>query len=199
MYRAFLHWQRTYPAAPESDRVAAPIGGWSRWRSSCTTTPSPTSTAPATSPLIGATIGDLFDRVGDAVAGPRGAGLAATRGCATPTRELRAACDRFARGLLALGVGKGDRVGIWSPNHAEWVIAQFATPKIGAILVNINPAYRVRELEYALRQSGCSALIIAPPFKTSDYAGLLREVCPELRSAASRASSARSGCPTCGR
>jgi fatty-acyl-CoA synthase len=133
-------------------------------------------------PLIGATIGDLFDRVAARLPDhealvSRHQGLSFTYG------ELREACNRFARGLLALGFGKGDRIGIWSPNHAEWIIAQFATPKIGAILVNINPAYRVRELEYALRQSGCAALIIGPPFKTSDYGALLREVCPELDTA----------------
>ncbi len=130
-------------------------------------------------PLIGATIGDLFDRVVDQFP-EREALVSRHQSLRFTYRELQAACDQFARGLLALGIGKGDRIGIWSPNHAEWVIAQFATPKIGAILVNINPAYRVRELEYALRQSGCTALIIAPPFKTSDYAALLREVCPEL-------------------
>lgn len=130
-------------------------------------------------PLIGATIGDLFDRVA-AQLPDHEALVSCHQNLRFTYAELRDACDRFARGLLALGVGKGDRVGIWSPNHAEWVIAQFATPKIGAILVNINPAYRVRELEYALQQSGCSTLIIAPPFKTSHYAALLREVCPEL-------------------
>jgi fatty-acyl-CoA synthase len=130
-------------------------------------------------PLIGATIGDLFDRVAARLPDHE-ALVARHQGLRYTYAELRDACDRFARGLLAIGVKKGDRIGIWSPNHAEWVIAQFATPKIGAILVNVNPAYRVRELEYALRQSGCSALIIAPPFKTSHYAALLREVCPEL-------------------
>ncbi|HEY7033745.1 MAG TPA: AMP-binding protein [Thermomicrobiales bacterium] len=130
-------------------------------------------------PFIGATIGELFDRV--AVQFPdNDAVVSRQQGVRLSYGDLRDACNRFARGLLALGVKKGDRIGIWSPNHVEWVIAQFATPKIGAILVNINPAYRVRELEYALRQSGCSALIIGPPFKTSDYGALLREVCPEL-------------------
>jgi fatty-acyl-CoA synthase len=130
-------------------------------------------------PLIGSTIGDLFDRVAEDYPDQE-ALVSCHQGLRYTYRELRAACDLFARGLLALGVRKGDRIGIWAPNHAEWVIAQFATPKIGAILVNINPAYRTHELEYALKQSGCSALIIAPPFKTSNYAALLREVCPEL-------------------
>src|SRR5579859_2466234 len=130
-------------------------------------------------PLIGQTIGDFFDGISDAHPDHE-ALISCHQGLRFTYRQLQAACDRFARGLLALGIQKGDRVGIWSPNQAEWVIAQFATPKIGAILVNVNPAYRVHELEYALRQSGCSALIIGPPFKTSDYASLLREVCPEL-------------------
>jgi fatty-acyl-CoA synthase len=130
-------------------------------------------------PLIGSTIGDLFDRVVDQQPDHE-ALVSCHQGIRLTYRELQAAADRFARGLLALGIGKGDRVGIWSPNHAEWVVAQFATPKIGAILVNVNPAYRVHELEYALRQSGCVALIIAPQFKTSNYAALLRDVCPEL-------------------
>jgi fatty-acyl-CoA synthase len=133
-------------------------------------------------PLIGATIGDLFDRVA-AQLPDHEALVSRHQNVRLTYAQLRDACDAFARGLLALGVEKGDRVGIWAPNHVEWVIAQFATPKIGAILVNINPAYRVRELEYALRQSGCSTLIIAPPFKSSDYAAILGEVCPELEMA----------------
>lgn len=132
-------------------------------------------------PLIGATIGDLFDRVAAQV--PENEALVSCHQNLRYTyREFGALCDQFARGLMALGIGKGDRVGIWATNHAEWIVAQFATPKIGAILVNINPAYRVYELEYALNQSGCAALIIGPPFKSSDYAALLREVCPELDS-----------------
>src|SRR5262249_10495800 len=79
-------------------------------------------------------------------------------------------------GLLALGVERGDRVGIWSPNNAEWVVVQFATAKIGAILVNINPSYGRDELEYALRQSGCSVLVFAAGFKDADYVELLQSV-----------------------
>jgi fatty-acyl-CoA synthase len=130
-------------------------------------------------PLIGSTIGDLFDRVVEQL--PDHEALVSCHQRLRYTyRELQAECDRFARGLLALGVTKGDRVGIWAPNYAEWIVAQFATPKIGAILVNINPAYRLHELEYALRQSGCMTLIIAPPFKSSDYGAMVRELCPEL-------------------
>ena len=130
-------------------------------------------------PLIGATIGDLFDRV--AAQMPDNEALVSVhQGLRYTYREFQALCDRFARGLLARSVRKGDRIGIWATNHAEWVVAQFATPKIGAILVNINPAYRVYELEYALNQSGCTALIIGPVFKSSDYAAMLHELCPEL-------------------
>ncbi|MDB5987418.1 MAG: acetoacetyl-CoA synthetase, partial [Nevskia sp.] len=90
----------------------------------------------------------------------------------------------FAAGLLALGLARGDRVGIWSPNCAEWVIAQFATAKAGLVLVNINPAYRPLELEYALNTVGCRALITAAAFKSSDYLAMLHELAPELASAA---------------
>ncbi len=130
-------------------------------------------------PLIGATIGDLFDRV--VAQAPDNEALVSRHQDERYTyRELQARCNEFARGLMALGIKQGDRVGIWAPNWSEWVVAQFATPKIGAILVNINPAYRVHELEYALNQSGCSTLIIAPPFKNSRYAELLQRLCPEL-------------------
>jgi len=128
---------------------------------------------------MGMTIGDMFDRVTEALPDHE-AVVSRHQGIRWTYQQLRDECDRFARGLIALGVTKGDRVGMWSPNYAEWIVAQFATPKIGAILVNINPAYRTHELEYALAQSGCSVLIIAPPFKSSDYADLLLQVCPEL-------------------
>ena len=88
--------------------------------------------------------------------------------------------DALAAGLLALGINTGDRVGVWAPNRAEWVLTQFATARIGAILVNINPAYRVAELEFALNKVGCVALVLAPSFKTSDYVGMLRSLAPEL-------------------
>ena len=142
-------------------------------------------------PLIGETIGDLFDRVTEKV--PDNEALVSChQGLRYTYRQLQAACNLLARGLMACGIQKGERVGIWSPNYAEWVITQFATAKIGAILVNVNPAYRVHELEYALRQSGCRALIVAPPYKITDFAALLREVCPELEdSAPGRLSAAR--------
>jgi fatty-acyl-CoA synthase len=94
--------------------------------------------------------------------------------------EFDAEVDRLARGLLALGLEKGDRVGIWSPNCAEWVVAQYATARVGIVLVNINPAYRTHEVEYALRQSGCRMLIAATDFKTSDYRAMIDEVRPAL-------------------
>ncbi|MFY2859926.1 AMP-binding protein [Mycobacterium sp. THU-M104] len=94
-------------------------------------------------------------------------------------REFNTDVDQVARGLIALGVDKGERVGIWSPNCAEWVIIQYATAKIGAILVNINPAYRTHELTYALNQSGVRILVAATTFKTSDYVGMVDEVRPQ--------------------
>src|SRR3977135_1179074 len=101
-------------------------------------------------------------------------------------RELVGECELVARGLLARGVKKGDRVGIWSPNRYEWVVIQYATAAMGAILVNINPAYRTSELEYALNQSEISFLILAAAFRQADYAAMLAEVkgkCPNLREA----------------
>lgn len=95
--------------------------------------------------------------------------------------QLRDRVDELAVALLGFGVQKGDRVGIWSPNNAEWVFTQFATAKVGAILVNINPAYRVPELEYALNQSGVSLLITAKSFKTSDYHSMICQLVPEVQ------------------
>ena len=97
--------------------------------------------------------------------------------------QLRAKVDELALAFIRFGVRKGDRVGIWSPNNFPWVATQFATAKIGAILVNINPAYRVQELEYALNQSGVSLLITAKQFKSSDYHSMIYELIPELRQA----------------
>ena len=91
--------------------------------------------------------------------------------------------DRLAKGLLELGISPGDRVGIWSPNRIEWVLTQFATAKIGAIMVCINPAYRLYELEFALNKAGCKAIISAEAFKTSQYLEMLNELAPELQSA----------------
>src|SRR5262245_18352576 len=111
-------------------------------------------------PLIGETIGVHFDR---AVSrwGERDALVVRHQPIRWTYAELKERVDRLAAGLLALRLDPGDRIGIWSPNNAEWVLTQFATAKIGLILVNINPAYRLSELEHALRKSGCKALVTA--------------------------------------
>jgi fatty-acyl-CoA synthase len=96
--------------------------------------------------------------------------------------ELGARVDALAAGLLALGLEPGDRIGIWSPNNFEWVVTQFATAKAGLVLVNINPAYRLTEVEYALNKVSCRALITATRFKTSDYVGMVNALAPELAS-----------------
>lgn len=134
-------------------------------------------------PLLGLTIGDMFDQTVDHYP-DRPALISREQGVRLTYRELQAQVDRCARGLIHLGVQKGHRIGIWSPNRAEWCITQFATSKIGAILVNINPAYRLQELEYALKQSGCSALILSPNFKSSDYTQMIMDLAPELASCA---------------
>ena len=95
-------------------------------------------------------------------------------------RAFDEAVERVARGLMALEVKPGDTVGIWSTDHAEWVVLQMATARIGAVLVNINPAYRKHELAYALERVGLQTLVLIPSFKSSDYAGMMRELCPEL-------------------
>ncbi|WP_264990769.1 AMP-binding protein, partial [Mycobacterium kiyosense] len=98
--------------------------------------------------------------------------------------ELLTDVRRLATGLLRAGIGKGDRVGIWAPNRWEWVLVQYASAEIGAILVSINPSYRSRELSYALRQSGVTMVVAAPGFKDADYPAMLAEVapeCPQLR------------------
>ena len=97
-------------------------------------------------------------------------------------KEFDERVDRLATGFLSLGIAKGDRVGIWSPNRFEWLLTQFATARIGAVLVNINPAYRVSELEYALRKVRCKALVTAEQFKTSKYIAMLLDIAPELSS-----------------
>jgi len=94
--------------------------------------------------------------------------------------DLKARADELAAGLLALGLRRGNRVGIWAPNRHEWVITQFATARVGLILVNINPAYRKSELEYALNKVGCRALVMARRYKTSDYLGMLGDIVPEM-------------------
>jgi fatty-acyl-CoA synthase len=133
-------------------------------------------------PFIGDTIGVHFDRIAERF-GDRDALIVRHQQIRWTYRQLKERVDAFAAGLLALGLKRGDRIGVWSPNNAEWVITQFATAKTGLILVNINPAYRLAELEYALNKGGCVALVTAARFKTSDYHAMLRELAPELRTA----------------
>src|ERR1035438_2521533 len=123
-------------------------------------------------PLIGKTIGALLDEV-SATDGAREALVVAHQKIRWTYSELKSRSDAFASGLLSLGLEPGDRVGIWAPNCAEWTIAQFATAKAGLILVNINPAYRLGELEHVLRAVECRALITAARFKTSDYVAMI--------------------------
>ncbi|MDQ3828064.1 MAG: AMP-binding protein [Candidatus Tectomicrobia bacterium] len=131
-------------------------------------------------PLLGLTIGEMFDRIA-AHYPDQEALIVRHQGLRYTYRQLQAEVDRCARGLMALGLQQGERIGIWSPNRAEWTVTQFATSKIGAILVNINPSYRVHELEYALQQSGCAMLVMAPQFRTSNYTEMLYALVPELR------------------
>ncbi|MBW2368526.1 MAG: AMP-binding protein [Deltaproteobacteria bacterium] len=133
-------------------------------------------------PLFGMTIGDMFDETVERYADEE-ALIVCHQNLRYTYRQLQEAVDRCARSLMALGLGKGDRIGICSPNNAQWAITQFATAKIGAILVNINPSYRLHELDYALNQSGCTALVMAPQFKTSDYTQMVYDLAPELKSA----------------
>jgi fatty-acyl-CoA synthase len=130
-------------------------------------------------PLIGETIGRCFDRTVERYAA-REALVVRHQNLRWTWRELQDRVDAVAAGLVALGLTPGERVGIWSTNNAEWVVTQFATAKAGLILVNINPAYRPAELEYALNKAGCRALITAESFKTSHYIEMLRDLAPEL-------------------
>ncbi|MFQ5702908.1 MAG: AMP-binding protein [Gemmatimonadales bacterium] len=130
-------------------------------------------------PFIGETLGAHFD--GAVERWPEHQALVVThQGIHWTYEELKERVDACAAGLLALGLEPGERVGIWSPNNSEWVITQLATAKAGLILVNINPAYRVTELEYALTRVECRALITAQAFKTSNYLDMLRSLAPEI-------------------
>ncbi|MDN5916537.1 MAG: AMP-binding protein, partial [Pseudonocardia sp.] len=152
-----------------------------------TSTPSPALPSYASgisdTPLLGDTIGDNFDRT--AATYPDVDALVEV-----PTERrwtyaaLREDVDKVACGLLRAGLQVGDRLGIWAPNMAEWTLVQYATAKIGVVLVNINPSYRTHELEFVLNQAGISVLVAAGAFKTSDYAGMIEQVrpnCPDLR------------------
>jgi fatty-acyl-CoA synthase len=130
-------------------------------------------------PLLGDTIGVQLHRMVERFP-DRDALVVPHQGVRYSYAELERHVDAFASGLLSLGLEPGDRVGIWSQNSAEWVVTQFATAKAGLILVNINPAYRLTELEYALNKVGCRALVTSPKFKSSDYLEMLRTLAPEL-------------------
>jgi fatty-acyl-CoA synthase len=135
------------------------------------------TSATSGTPLLGDTIGANFDRTVAAFP-DRLALVDREAGLRYSYAELKDEVDALAYGLLESGIAKGDRVGIWSPNRAEWTVTQYATAKIGAILVNINPAYRTSELEFVLNQSGCRLLIAAQRLKTSDYAAMIADVRP---------------------
>jgi fatty-acyl-CoA synthase len=130
-------------------------------------------------PLLGETIGENLDRTVARVP-DRDALVSVHQGVCLTYAQFHAAVEEVARGLLALGVEPGERVGIWSPNNAEWVTLQYATAKVGAILVNINPAYRTSELAYALGQSGVSLLVLAPRFRQADYLDMLDQVAAQV-------------------
>src|SRR6266700_5447510 len=138
------------------------------------------TSATSDAPLLGLTIGDMFDQTVERY--PDNPALISRQQQIRLTyRELQSQVNQCAKGLMQLILQKGERIGIWSPNRSEWCITQFATSKIGLILVNINPSYRLHELEYVLKQSGCSALIISSEFKTSNYTEMVYSLEPELR------------------
>ena len=136
----------------------------------------------STQPLLGQTIGAAFDAT--CAAHPDVPALISRHQKIRWTyAQMKARVDALAAGLLALGLEPGDRIGIWAPNCAEWALTQFATAKAGLILVNINPAYRLSEAEYALNKVGCKALVTAIAHKSSEYLHMLRELAPELAAA----------------
>ena len=141
-----------------------------------------TDAGPVDVPLLNETIPANLARIADTFA-EREALVSCHQDIRWTYRVFHERVRRLARGLLGLGLQKGDRLGLWSPNYAEWTLVQYATAEIGVILVNINPAYRTHELAYAVNQSGCRALVAAPSFKSSDYVAMVAEVrdeCPGL-------------------
>lgn len=136
-----------------------------------------------TPPLLEDTMGRLLDRI--AASHPEQPALVVgAQDVRLNYRQFHDEVERVAAGLLALGMAPGERIGIWSPNRAEWVLLQFAAPKAGLVLVNINPAYRVHELEFVLNKVACRALVLPRHFKTSHYLELLGELAPELAQSA---------------
>lgn len=132
--------------------------------------------------LLGETIGECLDRV--SAAHPRQDAVVCVHQARRFTYgEFNTVVNRAAKAFIKLGIARGDRVAIWSPNHYEWVVAQYATARIGAVLVNVNPAYRTHEFEYVLRASRAKALLLVESYKSSNYVEMLYEVCPEVRAA----------------
>ncbi|RYY63932.1 MAG: AMP-binding protein, partial [Comamonadaceae bacterium] len=129
--------------------------------------------------LVEWTIGELLQRTADRH-GDADAFVFLAQGVRWTWGQFAAEVERLAAGLSAMGIGRGDRVGIWSPNRCEWVLVQFATARIGAVLVNINPAYRLSELDYALRKVGVKALFTATGLKSGDYLAMIETLAPEL-------------------
>src|SRR6266487_4176024 len=171
------------PARPELPSTSRNVGRW--WDSTsggCAMPGEPQlsySHGISTRALLGETIGENLRRIA-ATFGDHDAMVDVPSGRRWTYRQLDADVDAFAIGLIAAGIEAGDRVGIWAPNCAEWVLLQYATARMGAILVNINPAYRSHEFGYVLRQSGVRLLVSAESFKTSDYRAMIGEVSGEL-------------------
>ena len=132
-----------------------------------------------TPPLLELTIGQAFDRAVERWP-QRDALVSCHEDICWSWTELAERVDAFAKGLILSGIRAGDRAGIWATNKADWTVAQFATAKIGSVLVNINPAYRPHELEYALKKVGAKCLITGASFKSSNYIEMLQELLPEL-------------------
>ena len=130
-------------------------------------------------PLIGMTIDRYLRGVGERYP-ENEAAVSVEQQVRLTYRELDIEVDRLARGMKALGFGRGDRIGIWSTDNIEWILVQLASARLGAVLVNINPAYRVHELEHALQLARVEGLFLIPSFRSSDYVGMLRELAPEL-------------------
>ena len=133
----------------------------------------------STKPLVGMTIGEMFDRIAETYP-DNDAVVSRHQDVRYTYRELKKVVDLHARAFYTLGLRKGDRIGIWANNCIEWMVTQLATAKLGAILVNVNPAYRLHELDYSLKQSGCKFIVSADRFKSSDYTGMLYAIAPEL-------------------
>ena len=141
-------------------------------------------TGTSSEPLRFMTIPSLLDQALSRFGGADAA-IFAENGERVSWHALRRRSDEVAAGLLALGVERGDRVGIWAPNCLEWLLVQFGTARIGAILVNINPAYRASELDYALKKTQCRVLVMARALKSSDYVEIITSLAPEIEAARS--------------